>query len=209
MNSDPLLLLAGPLTVSLAPRLAASGYATLDWLSAGPSAHTPEPGESPVAAVLGAGQAVLIRDLRNRFGIMPIVLDLERDSVEARAACTARFNSVWVIVRRCFSSMISVLTPPPERCVGGKCSGSNGPGFDASGGAVAASGPGVEPRLVAPVSLARRAVQQQCCRGVCALSAPKAGGRRRAPSVAHRARPGLLPRPRVAGGLSGHGRTAS
>ncbi len=71
MNADPLLLLAGPSAVSLAPRLAASGYATLDWLSAGPSAHAPEPGESPVAAVRA----------------MPILLDLERDSVEARAAC--------------------------------------------------------------------------------------------------------------------------
>ena len=87
MNADPLLLLAGPSAVSLAPRLAASGYATLDWLSAGPSAHAPEPGESPVAAVLAADQAALIQDLRSRFGAMPILLDLERDSVEARAAC--------------------------------------------------------------------------------------------------------------------------
>ena len=87
MNADTLLLLARPSAVSLAPRLAASSYATLDSLSAGPSAHAPEPGESPVAAVLGAGQAVLIQDLRNRFGIMPIVLDFKRDSVEARAAC--------------------------------------------------------------------------------------------------------------------------
>ena len=86
MNADPLLLLAGPSAVSLAPRLAASGYATLDWLSAGPSAH-PEPGESPVAAVLAADQTALIQDLRNRFGAMPILLDLERDSVEARATC--------------------------------------------------------------------------------------------------------------------------
>ena len=87
MNADPLLLLAGPSAVSLAPRLAASGYATLDWLSAGPSAHAPEPGESPVAAVLAADQAALIQDLRSRFGAMPILLDLECDSVEARAAC--------------------------------------------------------------------------------------------------------------------------
>ena len=87
MNADPLLLLAGSSAVSLAPRLAAPGYATLDWLSAGPSAHAPEPGESPVAAVLAADQAALIQDLRSRFGAMPILLDLERDSVEARAAC--------------------------------------------------------------------------------------------------------------------------
>ena len=87
MNADPLLLLAGSSAVSLAARLAASGYATLDWLSAGPSAHAPEPGESPVAAVLAADQAALIQDLRSRFGAMPILLDLERDSVEARAAC--------------------------------------------------------------------------------------------------------------------------
>ena len=87
MNAEPLLLLAGPSALSLAPRLAASGYATLDWLSAGASAHASEPGESPVAAVLAANQAVLIQDLRNRFGAMPILLDLEQDSVEARAAC--------------------------------------------------------------------------------------------------------------------------
>ena len=87
MNADPLLLLAGASAVSLAPRLAASGYATHDWLSSGPSAHAAEPGESPVAAVLAANQAALIQDLRSRFGAMPILLDLERDSVEARAAC--------------------------------------------------------------------------------------------------------------------------
>ena len=87
MNAEPLLLLAGPSALSLAPRLAASGYSTLDWLSAGASAHASEPGESPVAAVLAANQAVLIQDLRNRFGAMPILLDLEQDSVEARAAC--------------------------------------------------------------------------------------------------------------------------
>ena len=61
-------------------RLAASGYATyatLYWLSAGPSAHVPDPGKSPLAAVLGSGQAVLVPDLRNRFKIMPIMLDLK------------------------------------------------------------------------------------------------------------------------------------
>ena len=87
MNVDPLLLLAGHSAVALAPRLAASGYVTFDWLSSGPSAHAAEPGESPVAAVLAADQAALIQDLRSRFGAMPILLDLERDSVEARAAC--------------------------------------------------------------------------------------------------------------------------
>ncbi len=40
-----------------------------------------------MAAVLAADQAVLIQDLRSRFGAMPILLDLERDSVESRAAC--------------------------------------------------------------------------------------------------------------------------
>ena len=89
MNAEPLLLLAGPSALSLAPRLAASGYATLDWLSAGASANASEPGESPVAAVLAANQAVLIQDLRNRFGAMPILLDLEQDSIESRAACLA------------------------------------------------------------------------------------------------------------------------
>lgn len=87
MSADPLLLLAGPAAVALAPRLTASGYTTVDWLSAGVASSRAQAGQEPVAAVLAADQRPLISDLRLRFGGMPILLDLEQDSVEARAAC--------------------------------------------------------------------------------------------------------------------------
>ena len=77
MSVEPLLLLSGASALALAPRLSASGYATVDW----PNAD----GAEPMAAVLAADQAPLIRDLRQRFGAMPILLDLEQDSVTARA----------------------------------------------------------------------------------------------------------------------------
>ena len=77
MSVEPLLLLSGASALALAPRLSASGYATVDW----PNAD----GAEPMAAVLAADQAPLIRDLRQRFGSMPILLDLEQDSVTARA----------------------------------------------------------------------------------------------------------------------------
>lgn len=64
--------------------MVASGYATIDWLGSGHSSHDPEPGESAVAAFWAADQAVLIQELHQRFGAMLILLDLERDSVEAR-----------------------------------------------------------------------------------------------------------------------------
>ena len=85
MSAEPLLLLAGASAVALAPRLAASGYSTVDWLSTGVASSRVAAGEEPMAAVLAADQAPLIADLRQRFGSMPILLDLEADSVEARA----------------------------------------------------------------------------------------------------------------------------
>ena len=85
MSVEPLLLLAGTSSVALAPRLSASGYATVDWLSAGAIASCGAVGAEPMAAVLAADQVPLIRELRQRFGSMPILLDLEQDSVEARA----------------------------------------------------------------------------------------------------------------------------
>ena len=85
MSTEPLLLLAGPSAVALAPRLSASGYTTVDWLSAGVTSSCGVAGDEPLAAVLGADQIDLIAELRQRFGAMTILLDLEQDSVEARA----------------------------------------------------------------------------------------------------------------------------
>ena len=87
MNAEPLLLLVGEDAVALASRLTASGYATVDWLSAGVASSRVQAGDEPAAAILSADHAPLIVDLRQRFGPMPILLDLQRDSVEARSAC--------------------------------------------------------------------------------------------------------------------------
>ena len=85
MSTEPLLLLAGTSAVALAPRLSASGYTTVDWLSAGVTSSCGVAGDEPLAAVLGADQIDLIAELRQRFGAMTILLDLEQDSVQARA----------------------------------------------------------------------------------------------------------------------------
>ena len=85
MSAEPLLLLAGTSAVALAPRLSASGYTTVDWLSAGVTSSCGVAGDEPLAAVLAADQVDRIAELRQRFGAMTILLDLEQDSVEARA----------------------------------------------------------------------------------------------------------------------------
>ena len=63
MSADPLLLLAGPAAVALAPRLTASGYTTVDRLSAGVASSRAQAGQEPVAAVLAADQRPLILSL--------------------------------------------------------------------------------------------------------------------------------------------------
>ena len=85
MSTELLLLLAGTSAVALAPRLSASGYSTVDWLSAGVSSSCGVSGAEPMAALLSADHRHLIAELRQRFGAMTILLDLEQDSVEARA----------------------------------------------------------------------------------------------------------------------------
>ena len=87
MTVEPLLLLVGHDAVALATRLNASGYATVDWLSAGVASSRAQVGDEPAAAILSADQVPLIGDLRQRFGPMPILLDLRQDSVQARSAC--------------------------------------------------------------------------------------------------------------------------
>ena len=52
MTPRPLLLLAGRDAVALAPRLTASGYVTIDWLSAGVAANELSGPEAPAAAIL-------------------------------------------------------------------------------------------------------------------------------------------------------------
>ena len=85
MSTEPLVMLAGTSAVALAPRLSASGYTTVDWLSAGVTSSCGVAGNEPLAAVLAADQVDRIAELRQRYGAMTILLDLEQDSVEARA----------------------------------------------------------------------------------------------------------------------------
>ena len=87
MTHPPLLLLAGRDAVALASRLTASGYVTLDWLSAGAASNQINAAEGPAAAILAADQKPLIDELRQRFGAIPILLDLQQDSVAARSDC--------------------------------------------------------------------------------------------------------------------------
>ena len=113
----------------------------MDWLCAGVTANAASQGEEPVAAVLGAGQAALIPDLRTRFRRMPIFLDLVEDTVEARAQCLCLgADDFWVsaeppsdlllrlrlhrsIQQRaglhppCCSSRICAWIPPRERSI--------------------------------------------------------------------------------------------
>ncbi|MAR06884.1 MAG: DNA-binding response regulator [Cyanobium sp. NAT70] len=87
MNVQPLLLLVGSEAVALASRLSASGYATVDWLRTGVASSEASFSEGPAAAILASDQISLIGDLRDRFGSMPILLDLKQDSIEARSTC--------------------------------------------------------------------------------------------------------------------------
>ena len=96
MTTGLLVLLVGPGASVLAPRLEASGYQPLAW-SAGAAAAMPARAETPVAAILALDQADRIPDLRARFGAMPILLDVENDSVEARELClSAGADDFWL-----------------------------------------------------------------------------------------------------------------
>jgi two-component system response regulator MprA len=77
--SAPLLLL-GAEAVELAPRLEASGYATV--LEAGLTEKV-----QPAAVLLAAAEASRIPVLRSRFGAIPILLDEGENTIEARVHC--------------------------------------------------------------------------------------------------------------------------
>ena len=81
MSAERVLLL-GAAAAALAPRLEVSGYVPLLVADTGPAVD-PLPG----AAVLAAGEQGRIGALRQRFGTMPILLDIGEDTVEARVHC--------------------------------------------------------------------------------------------------------------------------
>jgi DNA-binding response OmpR family regulator len=96
MQKEVAVLLVGNQALALAPRLQATGYLTLDW-SAGAAAMAPAPESPPLLAVVAMDQVGLIPQLRSQFGRMPILLDVEHDTVEGREAClSAGANDFWL-----------------------------------------------------------------------------------------------------------------
>ena len=81
--ADPLILLLGPEATALAARLEASGYATTLAL---PDAALPD-GVRPDAVLISSSEAGQIAGLRSQLGSVPILLDGQQDTIEARALC--------------------------------------------------------------------------------------------------------------------------
>ncbi|MGC6481954.1 MAG: winged helix-turn-helix domain-containing protein [Synechococcus sp.] len=95
-NQLPAVLLVGAQAVALAPRLAASGYQTVDW-STGAAACNPAPGAAVALAVVASDQSDLIPHLRAQFGSIPILLDVVADNIEGREVClNAGANDFWL-----------------------------------------------------------------------------------------------------------------
>jgi DNA-binding response OmpR family regulator len=83
--ADPQVLLLGERAAALASRLEASGYQPLAATGAEPPLAT----VVPAAVVLAAGAADQIADLRRRWPGVPLLLEIDSDSVEGRSRCLA------------------------------------------------------------------------------------------------------------------------
>lgn len=81
--AEALLLLLGAEAGALAPRLEASGYRTI---AQAPGEH-PETATIPDAVLISASEVGQIPQLRQQFGNVPLLLDGEQDTVEARCVC--------------------------------------------------------------------------------------------------------------------------
>ena len=85
MNEQGVLLLVGAEALQLKDRLEASGYTTLEW-GAGDRTIAAS-GQSPIAAILSPGQMHEVSELRQWFGMLPILLGVSEDSIHARELC--------------------------------------------------------------------------------------------------------------------------
>ena len=85
MNEQGVLLLVGAEALQLKDRLEASGYTTLEW-GAGDRTIAAS-GQSPMAAILSPGQMHEVSELRQWFGMLPILLGVSEDSIHARELC--------------------------------------------------------------------------------------------------------------------------
>ena len=85
MNEQGVLLLVGAEALQLKDRLEASGYTTLEW-GAGDRTLAAS-GQSPTAAIVSPGQMLEVSELRQWFGMLPILLGVSEDSIHARELC--------------------------------------------------------------------------------------------------------------------------
>ena len=85
MNEQGVLLLVGAEALHLKDRLEASGYTTLEW-GAGDRTLAAS-GQSPMAAIVSPGQTLEVSELRQWFGMLPILLGVSEDSIHARELC--------------------------------------------------------------------------------------------------------------------------
>ena len=85
MNEQGVLLLVGAEALHLKDRLEASGYTTLEW-GAGDRTLAAS-GQSPMAAIVSPGQMLEVSELRQWFGMLPILLGVSEDSIHARELC--------------------------------------------------------------------------------------------------------------------------
>ena len=85
MNEQGVLLLVGAEALQLKDRLEASGYTTLEW-GAGDRTLAAS-GQSPMAAIVSPGQMLEVSELRQWFGMLPILLGVSEDSIHARELC--------------------------------------------------------------------------------------------------------------------------
>ncbi|MCP9775127.1 winged helix family transcriptional regulator [Cyanobium sp. WAJ14-Wanaka] len=81
--AEALILLLGQEASCLAPRLEASGYLTCEH----PPGGHPELTIAPDAVLISAAEAGQIPWLRQQLGRVPLLLDVEQDTIEARSLC--------------------------------------------------------------------------------------------------------------------------
>jgi DNA-binding response OmpR family regulator len=78
MMANPVVLLVGADAAGLASRLEASGYRpTLD----------ADPNQGPDAVLISSNHVASIPELRAKLGAIPLLVDVQEDTVEARAHC--------------------------------------------------------------------------------------------------------------------------
>ncbi len=88
--SEALILLVGPQAEALAPRLEASGYLCCRDRDAAPEG-------GPDAVLVSAGLADQIAELRANWPGVPLLLDVEDDTLEARVGClSAGADDFWL-----------------------------------------------------------------------------------------------------------------